>query len=787
MVGKRLVNTGGAVGAAVFDAFQNFETVAYTGNGGTQKITGYIRKGAAFNGSSSQIDLNYASLGMGVNDFSYSFWFKTNNTTASQTFFQVLSEHVNYGIRINDSAGYLQSSPTNSSGGTQYIGATVTIDTDWHHVAYIKSSTTGVGHALYYDGTKVAEDTSFTGNVQVSTDDKTTLGSATNDVNWFNGSLDQVRFFNKALDQDDVDDLYLETYASSTKSTTDIFGDGSGVALYQLDEDANDTGSYPYGTGDIDAGQSAVFNGSSSEIQISATATTPFDSSAKNFTVSLWFNLSSNTNDQVIIGKWISSIERGWQLATRQGANGNTINLYERSGGTGYTYTNTNPYTLNTWHHLVYVRNSTQAIVYIDGQADTFSANYALNDGSTSNIQIGRQQNASGTFLNGKIDQVRMYSSALSASDVEALLSETNVPTSTLVAHYKLDGNANDETTNYNGTWSGTEAYSDPAEFPLNQYNGTPTNINFLGMSFSPDLIWVKNRDTTDHHAIVDTVRGIDISGSKYLASNQTNAEATSTNMPTSVESNGFTLSGGGGRTNTLNEDYVAWCWKAGGAAVIGTGTNGVTSVNQSANTNAGFSIVEFSTPASGNGTATHGLSETPEFIIYKRTSSTGQWTIYHSALGVNQFLFFTTTQATTDTGIWSTPSSTTIPVNVGANVSASSDYIAYCFHSVDGYQKIGSYTGNSSTTGPLIDVGFRPRFILVKGVTSGYSSHWLMMDSVRDTKTEKNLRLLTNSTANEEADNNWKVEFNDNGFQPKSTFSGFNHSNGTYIYLAIA
>ena len=53
---KKFFTTGGIVAsappaAAAFDPLQNFETVTYTGNGSTQKITGYIRKGAAFNGS----------------------------------------------------------------------------------------------------------------------------------------------------------------------------------------------------------------------------------------------------------------------------------------------------------------------------------------------------------------------------------------------------------------------------------------------------------------------------------------------------------------------------------------------------------------------------------------------------------------------------------------------------------------------------------------------------------------------------------------------------------------
>ena len=62
---KKFFTTGGIVAstpsAAAFDPLQNFETVTYTGNGSTQKITGYIRKGAAFNGSSSKIDISATS------------------------------------------------------------------------------------------------------------------------------------------------------------------------------------------------------------------------------------------------------------------------------------------------------------------------------------------------------------------------------------------------------------------------------------------------------------------------------------------------------------------------------------------------------------------------------------------------------------------------------------------------------------------------------------------------------------------------------------------------------
>jgi hypothetical protein len=34
---------------------------------------------------------------------------------------------------------------------------------------------------------------------------------------------------------------------------------------------------------------------------------------------------------------------------------------------------------------------------------------------------------------------------------------------------------------------------------------------------------------------------------------------------------------------------------------------------------------------------------------------------------------------------------------------------IAYCFNSVEGYSKFGSYTGNGSADGPFVYTGFRP------------------------------------------------------------------------------
>ena len=50
-----------------------------------------------------------------------------------------------------------------------------------------------------------------------------------------------------------------------------------------------------------------------------------------------------------------------------------------------------------------------------------------------------------------------------------------------------------------------------------------------------------------------------------------------------------------------------------------------------------------------------------------------------------------------------------------GGSNGSGVEYIAYCFHSVQGYSKFGSYTGNGSADGPFVYTGFRPAFTIIK------------------------------------------------------------------------
>ena len=83
---------------------------------------------------------------------------------------------------------------------------------------------------------------------------------------------------------------------------------------------------------------------------------------------------------------------------------------------------------------------------------------------------------------------------------------------------------------------------------------------------FSPDLVWVKDRELDFTHFLNDTVRG----AGKILQSNVATAETDNSDTIAafpSFDPNGFTVGANSNwQMNGNNEPYVAWCWRAGGS-----------------------------------------------------------------------------------------------------------------------------------------------------------------------------------------------------------------------------
>lgn len=108
---------------------------------------------------------------------------------------------------------------------------------------------------------------------------------------------------------------------------------------------------------------------------------------------------------------------------------------------------------------------------------------------------------------------------------------------------------------------------------------------------------------------------------------------------------------------------------------------------------------------------------------------------------------------------------------------------LMYAFHSVEGFSKFGSYTGNGSTDGTFVYTGFRPSFVMMKRTDS--TSAWVMKDSSRDAYNTVDRNLYANYSLAEDSAGRG-MDFLSNGFKHRQGTEDPNKS-GTYIYMAFA
>ena len=792
---KKFFTTGGIVAstpsAAAFDPLQNFETVTYTGNGGTQKITGYIRKGAAFNGSSSYIDLDGTLANGNTGDFSISMWVNIPNSSSQYRLFATDISPYYSKLNVNiETNGKLRAAFGNGTNAEAVVYTTSTnwANGSWHHLVYTMNWNGSYFDIKFYqNGSLDSSHTTSGTSVVVLSNSKLILGGLYRQDNTtyyptYLGKQDQVRIFNTALDSGEVTTLYNEDYDSSTKSTTDIFGDGSGVALYELDENANDTGTVAstvdtvdiFGDGSIDdyykldgvftnevIGGTSLQSGSStfgdgilgqalylSGAQTASQTSTSYGSMniTGSYSISFYFKATVGSKRNLI-----------WYHGNNNGYN-NQIELSSDNRlyfGAGTITSQT--YSANAWYHIAASFNSSNGLItaYVNGQP--IGTRTAPTVGADSNQCFGHGS----VGLTGYIDQVRIFNKIISDSDAATL-------------------------------------------YEVTSHNGTPTNVNFLGMAFQPDLVWVKARTSPYSHNLQDSVRGG--GQSTALNPNLTLAEGTYGiyGFIDTFDTNGFTT--GTGSTNNVHVnqsgvDYVAWCWKAADAAVSGTSSH-YTNCEISANPDAGFSMVKFTVPSGTIPTTAsynHGLNAAPKLIItkpYNGYFGASSWYTWAEPITTSNYLLLNTSDASAAGAIFSSVDSSTVKYRFASNNGgAASDVITYNFTDVDGYQRIGSYQGSGSSGKRVYTTddgtstgigGFQPRFVLIKRATGG-AGEWLLYDSMRETTSIKQDTLAADSDRAENTNVNYEVEFESNGFSLDGTSAGINGLNDTYIYLAIA
>jgi hypothetical protein len=344
-----------------------------------------------------------------------------------------------------------------------------------------------------------------------------------------------------------------------------------------------------------------------------------------------------------------------------------------------------------------------------------------------------------------------------------------------------------------------TQNLPDPAVKPGEHFNaltysgdGSTSNA-ITGAGFQPDFVWIKRRDSSSSHHLGDVVRG----PTKSLLTNGTGAENTSPSGKDliSFDADGFTVGEDwwSSVNDVVGQSQISWLWKAGGTAV--SNTSGSITSQVSANTDAGFSIIGY-TGTLGVATVGHGLSKTPELLIIKnRINGSSNWITLHTLNSGSQGYLNGTQIFSTGGGgnipyffgndsTYTAPTSTLFTIGNNSQVNDNGvTHIAYAFHSVDGFSKIGSYEGNGSTDGSFIYTGFQPKYVMWKNADG--VNMWMIFDDARNTYNVMPNYLHAESSA---AEASYPfVDFLSNGFKQRHTSGHANQSAQTYIYMAFA
>ena len=309
------------------------------------------------------------------------------------------------------------------------------------------------------------------------------------------------------------------------------------------------------------------------------------------------------------------------------------------------------------------------------------------------------------------------------------------------------------------------------AYFQVKTYTGDGAGSLALTLDgdtdMQPDLVWIKNRDSTENHALVDAVRGV----GKQLLVNTNAREYANANSVSAFNSDGFTV-GDLSDTNGSGNALVAWCWKESAVS--------------------GMDIIGYEGNAT-NRTISHSLSAVPHFIIIKNRDSTGasgeHWLVYHKSIDNTHGLLLNETAAKSDDATYfqdTDPTSSVFSIGTSDRANKNTeDNISYAWSEKQGFSKFGSYVGNGNANGTFVFTGMRPAYIMIKNASA--SGNWELFDTKRSTYNLMHSTLYADTSGTEYTGTGNQIDILSNGFKIRANDTNTNGGDNTHIYAAFA
>jgi hypothetical protein len=308
---------------------------------------------------------------------------------------------------------------TNSYSGEQFIDGTSALPTGgWHHVAVTLNGSTGI---LYVDGVQVGSNSGMTikpSDLGVTTQNWIGRSQYAGDP-YLDGRVDDFRIYNRALTASEV--THVMNGQSALPAAELPFNETSGTT-------ANDVSGNGW-NGTLTGGATMVAGLKGNAVDVNGPSQyvalpTGVVSSADTITVAAWVNLDTVSNWARIFD-FGSGTTKYMFVSPQNGANGN-IRFEIKNGSTVKDIDGTAPIATGGWHHVAITLDGSTGMLYVDGQkVGSGAVNIRPSQlGATTQNWIGRSQFSADPYLDGRVDDFRIYNRALSAAEVSSVMNE---------------------------------------------------------------------------------------------------------------------------------------------------------------------------------------------------------------------------------------------------------------------------------------------------------------------------------------------------------------------------
>ena len=362
-----------------------------------------------FNGTSDYI-YSAVPVPTGNSSRTVTAWFNTSDTSA------------NNGFYYNTIAAWGSATKNNLFAISTSVGGKIRLDGFQNDLQTTTRAADGKWHfiAVSHDGdtTRIYLDDSLIGKKG------TTYNTTSSDFyigtrvlqskEYMHGSIDEVRLYSCAISAKQVDSLY-RSYLNLPSVNCD-------VAYFPFSGNANDSmGNYNatvYGatlTKDRNGLTNSAYSFNGTSDYISSKLPVPTGNDPRSITA--WFNTSDSTTSgglgyNTILSWGDVNTNNLFAIATAQHGN-------IRLDGFANDMRTTKYVTDGKWHFIAVTHNLDSTKIYLD---DTIIAKASIKYNTvSSDLIIGARINQSGQFMNGKIDEVRIFRCAISAHEVDSL------------------------------------------------------------------------------------------------------------------------------------------------------------------------------------------------------------------------------------------------------------------------------------------------------------------------------------------------------------------------------